>query len=79
MDEFFRCVNEEDTVVRLALLEDDDADCYGYAEKQVFRQLYDRVYVVVAEQILTDFTLCPAAVENSGKFNNGCRSGCREA
>ena len=68
--ELRRSVDEEHAVVRLALLQHDDAGRNRRPEKEIRRQLNHRVDIIVLQQIFPDLRLRPAPVEHPGEFDD---------
>ena len=67
----FRRVDEQHAVVVLRFPEHDDAGGDGSAEEQVRRQLNHCVDEVFLQQVFADFLFLAAAVEHTGKLDDG--------
>ena len=75
--ELIRGVNEERVVVRLALLEDNDAGGDGDAKEEIAWQLDDGIYEVVVDEVFADFLLGTATIEDTGELDDGGGAGGR--
>ena len=67
-------VDEQRRAVALVLLHDHDAGGDACSKKQVAGQLDHAVNEVVVDQILPDFLLRTAPVQDAGKADDGCRA-----
>ncbi len=69
-----RGIDKADAVVRLVLLQHNDASHDGSAEKQVRRQLNHRIHKVVLRKVTPYLLLRTATVKHPGELNDGSRA-----